>query len=733
VEWLLEEIKIEDGVMKLYQVSTLIRNFDELLRSDSDGPELGLGSQPEARLTRLSFLFVGIRSCPLRNQEEYHISLEVGGPEGQDDREVTPPPTKEQIEGHVSALRSLIKDHNRKKKTDPIRLDFDEEDVTTKDTRIVKGKEVVDDDLRKPFKEALKTPLTCRIIEFATPEYKMPTNIKLYDGTTDPEDHLGRFAGVANSGKWLMPVWCKMFQQTLDDPQEDGLNAFRKKASMNGWTVEVGFIMGVPKIMKISSFMDSLKCPELVKRFSNKAPTTMNEMMKRLDDFVCSKKSFAQIELPKGKQENNIKSHTSLRQVEMIVLFETIRLTTEGLNTGTTIEGEIMPSHKGEEIIGPHTPRLEEIIKLEWHPFLLWTPSPKAEVEGYLVRRIYVDGGELVEVMFEHCFENLSPTIKARLKETQTDLIGFAGEATKPLGKIELEDMPKGFKGHTFHYPLDDEIPYSERNHHFGHQVSDHIGMPEVKKKQVIEEEKEAGTKAVNVTEEVMINPTFLDKLVIIGGGLPDTCKDQLKLLLKDNMDVFAWEPADMTRVPRRIIEHHLNVNTSVEPEQQKRRVLAPEKRKVVMRDVEEWVKADIVRPVRYPTWIANLVLVKKCAGDWRMCIDFKNLNSACPKDFYPLPNIDCKIERNLEAYVDDMVIKSNDEKMLLEDVAETFDNLRKINMKLNPKKCSFGVEEGKFLGYMVTFEGIRANPKKTRILADLQSPRTLKEMQSFA
>ncbi|GJX05048.1 reverse transcriptase domain-containing protein [Tanacetum coccineum] len=183
----------------------------------------------------------------------------------------------------------------------------------------------------------------------------------------------------------------------------------------------------------------------------------------------------------------------------------------------------------------------------------------------------------------------------------------------------------------------------------------------------------------------------------------------------------------------------------------------------MVARDVEEWVKAGIIRSVRYPTWIANLVLVKKCDGDWRMCIDFKNLNSACSKDYYPLPNIDCKVESvmgfkyksfldaykgyhqiqmskkdeekivNLEAYVDDMVIKSNDEKMLLADAEKTFDNLRRINMKLNPKKCSFGVEEGKFLGYMVTSKGIRANPKKTRVLADLQSPRMLKEIQSLA
>nr|GEU75801.1 reverse transcriptase domain-containing protein [Tanacetum cinerariifolium] len=63
----------------------------------------------------------------------------------------------------------------------------------------------------------------------------------------------------------------------------------------------------------------------------------------------------------------------------------------------------------------------------------------EAKVEGYLVRRIFVDEGASVEMMFEHCFENLDPAIKARLRETQTDLVGFVGEATKPLGKIKLK------------------------------------------------------------------------------------------------------------------------------------------------------------------------------------------------------------------------------------------------------------------------------------------------------
>ncbi|GJS82150.1 reverse transcriptase domain-containing protein [Tanacetum coccineum] len=84
----------------------------------------------------------------------------------------------------------------------------------------------------------------------------------------------------------------------------------------------------------------------------------------------------------------------------------------------------------------------------------------------------------------------------------------------------------------------------------------------------------------------------------------------------------------------------------------------------------------------------------------------------------------------NLEAYVDDMVIKSRTEQDIIKDIEQTFSTLRRINMKLNPKKCSFGIEEGKFLGYIVTSEGIRANPEKTKAVMDMPSPRTLKQMQ---
>ncbi|GJU14017.1 hypothetical protein Tco_1136413 [Tanacetum coccineum] len=315
----------------------------------------------------------------------------------------------------------------------------------------------------------------------------------------------------------------------------------------------------------------------------------------------------------------------------------------------------------------------------------------EAIMEGYLVCIIYADQRASVEVMFEHCFKNLSPKIRSQLRSTQTDLVGFAGDVVKPLGKLELEVVFKDgglFRRVMMSFTIiRAPSPYNVILGRTGLQtlqaVSSTIhsmvkfptpwgiatlGTPLA----------EAKPGEVSFTEEILINPS--------------------------NMDVFVWEPSDMMRVPRKIIEHVLNANPSVEPFCQKRRMLAPDRSQVVIKEVEEWLKAGIVRPVKYPMRISNPVLVKKS-----------------------------QIRRSLKAYVDNMVIKSNDEKVLIDDIADTFDNLQKINMKLNPKKCSFRVKEGKFIGYMVTSKWIRANLKKTIAIADMQSLRTLKEIQSLS
>ncbi|GKB49211.1 reverse transcriptase domain-containing protein [Tanacetum coccineum] len=100
-----------------------------------------------------------------------------------------------------------------------------------------------------------------------------------------------------------------------------------------------------------------------------------------------------------------------------------------------------------------------------------------------------------------------------------------------------------------------------------------------------------------------------------------------------------------MTGIPRFIAEQELKTYPHIEPRVQRKQSIAPDRRKIVKEEVAEWLKAGIVRKVRYPTWVANPILVKKPDDSWRMCNDFKDLNKACPKDLYPLPEIDWKIE----------------------------------------------------------------------------------------
>ena len=90
------------------------------------------------------------------------------------------------------------------------------------------------------------------------------------------------------------------------------------------------------------------------------------------------------------------------------------------------------------------------------------------------------------------------------------------------------------------------------------------------------------------------------------------------------------------------------------------------------------------------------------------------------------------QIGRNVEVYVDDMLVKSLDEGKHLDDLQETFNILRRYSIKLNPNKCAFGVALGKFLGFMVSHRGIEANPENIKAILDIKPPQNIKEVQSL-
>ena len=90
------------------------------------------------------------------------------------------------------------------------------------------------------------------------------------------------------------------------------------------------------------------------------------------------------------------------------------------------------------------------------------------------------------------------------------------------------------------------------------------------------------------------------------------------------------------------------------------------------------------------------------------------------------------QIGRNVEVYVDDMLVKSKDKANHLDDLKETFSTLRKYNMKLNLANCVFAIALWKFWGFMVSQQGIKANPDKVKAIIEIKSAKTVKEVQSF-
>ena len=132
-----------------------------------------------------------------------------------------------------------------------------------------------------------------------------------------------------------------------------------------------------------------------------------------------------------------------------------------------------------------------------------------------------------------------------------------------------------------------------------------------------------------------------LERFFQVGSELPPQEKEMLIDFLRENVDVFAWDAYEAPGVDPDFICHHLNVNPSVTPKKQPPRRPSKEHANAVKEEVMKLKKAGAIKEVFYPEWLANTVVVKKKSGKWRVCVNFTNLNKACPKDPFPMPRID--------------------------------------------------------------------------------------------
>lgn len=178
----------------------------------------------------------------------------------------------------------------------------------------------------------------------------------------------------------------------------------------------------------------------------------------------------------------------------------------------------------------------------------------------------------------------------------------------------------------------------------------DHLHALNIEERKVIVEPTEE-------LEQISLDDDTLGRTTRIGTQADPSIRKELAIFLKDNQDVFAWSYEDMLGISPSTMVHKPNVCPSFPPVRQKKRVFAQERDKAIAEEMRKLLKADFIKEVYYPKWLANMVMVKKANGKWRMCVDFTDLNKACPKDRYPLPHInllvDSKTSHQLLSFMD--------------------------------------------------------------------------------
>ncbi|KAJ0528319.1 putative DNA/RNA polymerase superfamily [Helianthus annuus] len=130
--------------------------------------------------------------------------------------------------------------------------------------------------------------------------------------------------------------------------------------------------------------------------------------------------------------------------------------------------------------------------------------------------------------------------------------------------------------------------------------------------------------------KDILMDPHDPESKIFIGSGILSNIEQDLVSFLKRRKTIFAWKHEDMTGISKDIITHKLGIDRSFKPIHQKRRKFAPERNAIIQEEVDKLLRACMIREVKYPRWLANVVLLKK-NGKWRVCVDFTDLNKACP------------------------------------------------------------------------------------------------------
>ncbi|XP_045809707.1 uncharacterized protein LOC123915192 [Trifolium pratense] len=138
--------------------------------------------------------------------------------------------------------------------------------------------------------------------------------------------------------------------------------------------------------------------------------------------------------------------------------------------------------------------------------------------------------------------------------------------------------------------------------------------------------------------EEIDIGDGSIKRPTYISANIPKDLRDKLVELLKEFKDCFAWDYNEMPGLDRNLVEHRLPIRPDKKPVKQSPRRFAPEILSKIKEEIERLLRSKFIRTARYVEWLANIVPVIKKNGSLRICIDFRDLNNATPKDEYSMP-----------------------------------------------------------------------------------------------
>nr|GFA01800.1 reverse transcriptase domain-containing protein [Tanacetum cinerariifolium] len=209
----------------------------------------------------------------------------------------------------------------------------------------------------------------------------------------------------------------------------------------------------------------------------------------------------------------------------------------------------------------------------------------KADVGITYIQRIYMDGGRSAEIMYEHCFEQLTPEEKEAMRLPTVPLVGFAGQISRPLGLITLTITIYDYRGHISQTIVVDfmiiraPLPYniilgrpglmklgavaSTLHSLIKFQTKEGITIVRGERLQtnVCNQISQKKTNDIKGMEHIVLNDEHSDQMLAIASNLPKTLKEKLRELLRSNKDIFTLTPVDIIGIPWELAEHRLNIH----------------------------------------------------------------------------------------------------------------------------------------------------------------------------